>query len=31
MVESASKGLILMYSKESLLRILEKAHVSPGE
>ena len=31
MVESASKGLILMYSKESLLKVLEKAHVSPGE
>ena len=31
MVESASKGLILMYSKESLLRVFEKAHVSPGE
>ena len=31
MVESASKGLILMWSKESLLGILDKAHVSPGE
>ena len=31
MVESASKGLILMYSKESLLRVFEKAHVSPGK
>ena len=30
MVESASKGLILMWSKESLLGVLEKAHVSPG-
>lgn len=31
MVESASKGLILMYSKESLLKVFEKAHVSPGK
>lgn len=31
MVESASKGLILMYSKESLLRVFEKAGVSPGK
>lgn len=30
MVESASKGLILMYSKETLLKVFERAHVSPG-
>ena len=30
MVESASKGAILMYAKESLLTVLNAANVSPG-
>ena len=30
MVESASKGMILMYAKEALLKVLNKAEVSPG-
>lgn len=30
MVESASKGMILMYAKEALLKVLNKAEISPG-
>ena len=30
MVESASKGMILMYAKEAILKVLNKAEVNPG-
>ena len=30
MVESASKGMILMYAKEAILKVLNKSDVSPG-
>ena len=30
MVESASKGMILMYAKEAILKVLNKSEVSPG-
>ena len=30
MVESASKGMILMYAKEAILKVLNKADVNPG-
>ncbi len=30
MVESASKGMILMYAKEAILKVLNKSDISPG-
>ena len=30
MVESASKGMILMYAKEAILKVLSKSEVNPG-
>lgn len=30
MVESASKGMILMYAKEAILKVLNASEVNPG-
>ena len=31
MVESATKGAVLMYAKEALLKILAKTDINPGK